>query len=539
VHEQSVKDIASREWIWGTFLWNMFDFASDNRNEGSNPGINDKGLITHDRRIKKDSYYVYKANWSHETTLYIASRRFVERTGESTPVTVYTNCDSVELLVNGVSKGVIKRNASNQGILIWDNVPLENKGAKGSDVCKNTVIAKGKRSGVEYADTVVWQRTLSSATNLSSTTLLIDNTNRKISLSSSVQAENINQAITPAAGATFVLVAADGVTPVTSGSVAPGMKLIVTPEDGITIAVYEFIIQHIAKGKSAKADSQENATNTPNKAVDGDITTRWAAPNNATPSAPHWLEVDLGKDYVINQVNVLWFDSESNHRAYQYTVQARKGNETANRKIADQSSNSTYGFVSSIVQDEIARHIRINSTGTKEGTTYNYTSICELQVYGWSITSNSYTIDYANHTINVPFSSEIIPETDFMNNLSFEGVQKYRKSGGAYYIMAGDSLFVTDSNGKETAFEILTSQTALSSVDANFQQVAVTNTQELIYIQLLKGASALLKISEPSGKRIVSQQIGEKFSYPLPQGIYLIEVDDNEKNSTRLKYILH
>jgi len=61
-----LRDLSAFDRLWGTFIWQMFDSASDNRNEGEQPGINDKGLVTRDRRIRKDAFYLYKANWSTE-----------------------------------------------------------------------------------------------------------------------------------------------------------------------------------------------------------------------------------------------------------------------------------------------------------------------------------------------------------------------------------------------------------------------------------------------------------------------------------------
>ena len=87
--------------MWGTHLWNMFDFAADARNQGGEPGMNHKGLVTFDRKIKKDSFYVYKAYWSKEPFVYIAGRRYVDRAETTTTVKVYSNCNSVTLYANG------------------------------------------------------------------------------------------------------------------------------------------------------------------------------------------------------------------------------------------------------------------------------------------------------------------------------------------------------------------------------------------------------------------------------------------------------
>ncbi|MGC3978575.1 MAG: DUF4982 domain-containing protein [Paludibacteraceae bacterium] len=232
IHELAIKDINARTWVWGTFVWNMFDFASDSRSEGGQPGINDKGLVTHDRKLKKDAFFIYKANWSKDPTIHIASRRFEERQTATTPVKMYSNCPDVELFVNGVSQGKKQNTNANNFILEWTNVPLSNCGS--GDAGNNLIIVKGILDGKEYNDTVVWKRRFSSSISLTSSVLLIDNATRKISLTSTVNAANIQQVITPVQGASFVLVAVDGVTPVTSGYVEPGMKLNVTAEDGVT-----------------------------------------------------------------------------------------------------------------------------------------------------------------------------------------------------------------------------------------------------------------------------------------------------------------
>lgn len=101
-HEEYLKMIDARPFIWGTAVWAGFDFASDRRNEGSQPGINDKGLITFDRTVKKDAFYWLKANWNtKDRFVYITSRRFTNRTKAETTIKVYSNCSSVVINVNG------------------------------------------------------------------------------------------------------------------------------------------------------------------------------------------------------------------------------------------------------------------------------------------------------------------------------------------------------------------------------------------------------------------------------------------------------
>ncbi len=104
-HEELIKQIAERPYLWATHVWNMFDFAADARAEGGENGMNHKGLVTFDRKYKKDSFYAYKAWLSDEPVLHLCSKRYIDRTEDVTKVTVYSNADEVELFANGVSVG--------------------------------------------------------------------------------------------------------------------------------------------------------------------------------------------------------------------------------------------------------------------------------------------------------------------------------------------------------------------------------------------------------------------------------------------------
>ena len=100
-HEHILRMIEERPFIWASHVWNMFDFAADGRDEGGTHGVNQKGLVSFDRRIKKDAFYMYKAHWSNEPFIHICGRRYIDRVGDSTEVIVYSNQDKVTLLVDG------------------------------------------------------------------------------------------------------------------------------------------------------------------------------------------------------------------------------------------------------------------------------------------------------------------------------------------------------------------------------------------------------------------------------------------------------
>ena len=104
-HEELIKQFFSRKYLWATHVWNMFDFGADARNEGGENGQNHKGLVTFDRKYKKDSFYAYKAWLSDEPFVHICSKRYIDRVEDITKVTVYSNQPYVELFANGVSLG--------------------------------------------------------------------------------------------------------------------------------------------------------------------------------------------------------------------------------------------------------------------------------------------------------------------------------------------------------------------------------------------------------------------------------------------------
>ena len=104
-HEYMAKFFAERPWVWASHVWNMFDFAADARDQGGEPGMNHKGLVTFDRKTKKDAFYIYKAYWSDEPFVHLCGRRYVDRPESTTTVKVYTNQRQVTLYANGERLG--------------------------------------------------------------------------------------------------------------------------------------------------------------------------------------------------------------------------------------------------------------------------------------------------------------------------------------------------------------------------------------------------------------------------------------------------
>jgi beta-galactosidase len=121
-HETYWQALASRPSVWGSFVWNMFDFASDRRAEGDHPGRNDKGLVTYDRKTKKDAFYWFKANWSREPFVHVTGARLSPRPKGPTDIKVYSNAETVRLRVGGAP---LAQKAAPGHVFVWSGVPLE------------------------------------------------------------------------------------------------------------------------------------------------------------------------------------------------------------------------------------------------------------------------------------------------------------------------------------------------------------------------------------------------------------------------------
>ena len=141
-HEHMAQVISERPWLWATHVWNMFDFAADSRDEGGVKGRNNKGLVTMDRKTKKDSFYLYKAYWSKDPFVHICGSRYTQRTTDTVDVKVYSNLPEVTLYVDG--QCVESKRAKK--IFLFENVPFK----EGHHV----ITAKG----FQREDSVRWEK---------------------------------------------------------------------------------------------------------------------------------------------------------------------------------------------------------------------------------------------------------------------------------------------------------------------------------------------------------------------------------------------
>lgn len=142
IHRVQWPVIAERDWIWGSYVWNMFDFGASGRFEGDAPNQNDKGLVTIDRKVRKDAFYYYKANWNKAVpTVHLCSREYTDRQEEVTDIIVFTTAPAATLYLNG--KKVSQKKADAYATVEWSSVRLQ----KGENTVR-VVTAQGEESAV-------------------------------------------------------------------------------------------------------------------------------------------------------------------------------------------------------------------------------------------------------------------------------------------------------------------------------------------------------------------------------------------------------
>jgi beta-galactosidase len=146
-HEIIWKIFEKRTFLWSTYVWNMFDFGANIRDEGGVKGRNNKGLVTYDRKIKKDAFYMYKAHWSDKKFVHITSKRFVDRADESINLKIYSNCQEVTLYVNGKE---LDSKVSDDKVFIFENIFLQEG--------MNAVRAVGRQDGAVLVDTALFNK---------------------------------------------------------------------------------------------------------------------------------------------------------------------------------------------------------------------------------------------------------------------------------------------------------------------------------------------------------------------------------------------
>ncbi len=438
MNEEALAYINTHDELWGTYYWVMFDFAVDARNEGGQPALNDKGLVTADRSIKKDSYYLYKANWNKaELFTYITSRRWEKRDNASTYIKVYSNCDEVELLLNGESLGKMENKGN--GVFLMENVTL----AVGE--IKVETIGTCSGSSETYKDSCVWERVISNKAELASDTYLVDESANSLLLNGQVTLAAFKDAVWGLNNAVYQVFSGEQEITEETAHVLPGMTVKITAEDGKTTGTYTITASNLCTGRDITVSSEELG-NEGTHAVDGNIATQWVAVNG---TYPQHIIVDLETEYYLGDLTIDWYrKNNSKTRYYKYKVEVSEDGQTYTQ-VLDKTKNTTVGTVTDSLELVKARYIKIIVTGCNES---GWAGLYEIKADGYMITSEKYTIDQENKQILVgAISEQGLAEGEFAGNISISGNYTYTISLSSGWIREGNTVTITDADGKEVA----------------------------------------------------------------------------------------
>lgn len=451
VHEQALLAYAQTDFLWGNSPWNLFDFGSGARDEGDQKGINDKGFITFDRTVKKDVFYLYKANYSQMPFVYLAEKRFDPRERGTMRVKVYSNADRVMLYreESGEKQLLGEMTACGAGIFVLNDVPLE--------YGENIFVAEA--DGGQVSDRATFERIRSRDTALTSTRLSVDNENKTVVLDGNLTVGELKTVLRPAyEGASYVVLPASGDTPLDDAAVVvPSMRVLVTAEDTSVSTVYTLVSANI----SADAEMTSSLASPPDFAplTDGDISSRWVA-----DSTSFSLTIDLKQEYRLTDLEITWYTAYAT-RYYLYTVSVSRDN-ASYTTVVDRSRDSvrldTTQTVLTLRDDlgeQIGRYVRIEVVGCN--IPVGRTEINEIEIYGWNMESDTLRVDHNNRVItwtDVPQSQDERALNVFLDQLRVTGNATYSIGEGeatlAYYVQEGNCVILTDGNGKEIRYYI-------------------------------------------------------------------------------------
>ncbi len=476
MNEEALAYINTHDELWGTYYWVMFDFAVDSRNEGSQPALNDKGLVTADRKTKKDSFYLYKANWNKKDLFsYITSRRWEKRDTSETYVKVYSNCDEVELFINDKSLGKMQKKGN--GVFLMEDVPL----AVGDVKVKTVGSVTG--STEQYTDTCTWKREISTKADLESKTYAVDTAEKTIAIDNNVTCKVFKEKVKGVNNAVYKIY--DGETEVTDDDtlIVPGMKIHVVAEDGTTEADYTVISSNLCINKPVEVSSNETG-NVGKNAVDGNSATKWTAVNGTYPQS---ITIDLEKSYHLGDLTLLW-DKKNGNRAYQYMVSVSEdGKEFTD--IINRRENKDAGTIKESMMLTKARYIRITATGCNEA---GWATLFEVKADGYRITSDKYTVDDTHRVIVVDeIPTTGLADSEFISHMTVDGNYGYKMNYSSGWIHDGNTVDITDLAGNVvTTYTICTEKTKENYYkDTAVEKVVLDKSSEIL------GTGASLQLS--------------------------------------------
>ncbi len=438
MHEQAVAYINEHDFLWGTYVWVMFDFDVDARDEGSRVAQNDKGLVSNDRKTKKDSFYLYKANWNKtEPFVHITSSRYTERDTAATYVKVYSNCDSVQLYRNGTLIGDMTDKGN--GVFILEGVSLV--------IGENRINAVGFADGEICEDTCEWTRSVLSSTELVSETMLVDTAARTITLDRVMTAGEFRESVRSESNATFKIMSNDEEVTDENAVIFLNMTVLVTAENTVNTSSYRFIPLNLLSENRMEVTSSE-AGNDAGNAVDGDENTRWVAMNNSYPQS---ITADLGDVHYLGTLSIDWYNEKN--RYYTYTIEVSQDG-ISFFTVADRGDNTLYGTTNDDLRMTQARYIRVNilSCSNPRG----YAALYEMRIDCWTLDSPLYGIDNESMLIIVPDTEELTVEA-FYSNLIADGCF-YTVQTETDRVGEGAQVFVTNLRGGTQTYTVTTEQ---------------------------------------------------------------------------------
>ena len=388
-HEIYYEAIDERPWLWGTFVWNMFEFGSDSRSEAGRTGVNNKGMVSYDRTLKKDVYYFYQANWSDEPTLHINSKRFENRYQDDITAKIYANMDSVELIVNGESQGVLNAEDVELHKFTWDITLRQGD---------NHVIAIGTKDGKTYTDEVTWNRSLYDTVSVTSDvynfSYVSDDNSTVSGIPGGTDVAEFMDNVSSDQGSVITVWSEDKSTQLGAQDViVQGMWVKAVSEDGSQIVWYQVIAQPISQHKPVSADNPGSSQPIANM-VDGDIDAAWNSNVTLASESPQYAVIDLQDEYYLYDTNILWWDHDQSHRTFNYSISVSLDQEHWTTVVEPtQSSSQAQGTAWSnrSFDPVLARYVRIEglSATTSAATMY----IREAEVHGFRLDSDTLYVD--------------------------------------------------------------------------------------------------------------------------------------------------
>ena len=406
-HEEAYLQMKERPWLWSTFVWAMFDFASDGRDEGEGPGINDKGLVTRDRETRKDAFYWYQANWSEEPVLHLTGKRLVERQRGDVTVEVYSNQPQAELFLNGTSMGVVETPDSRR--LTWD-IELSSG--------TNTLEVVATVDGETIRDTAEWELVINDDTLLTSRLVAVDGDNdRVLNLPYGTVASDMPDLFGLPFGASFDFQDRAQDAPLAVGDT---FEVVAQNGDRRTYTVEEGAL---SIGRRVQANREGVGGGLPDGpaalAVDGaadfpvDMANGGFWHTRDVLQIPAWIKVDLGAEYYIDTLDIAWLDPASSVEGtglmtYRVDIAPEEERSFAvfnesYEPVLDARDTAETGRTQDDI-DRVARYLRVTIDSSdyhmmRNGAPFQNKALTEMAVYGGLIHSDELEIDYRARTI--------------------------------------------------------------------------------------------------------------------------------------------